>query len=63
MDVVTLGTAGLRGWRATLADAVAPAVARRSPLSEDQVRAAFGALFLALGVRYVVSALADLLRG
>jgi hypothetical protein len=53
MDVVTLGKAGLQGWRAKVADTVATPVARRSGLSEDQVRAAVGAAFLLLSVGYV----------
>ena len=41
-----LGAAGLQGWRAKAADAVAEPLAQRSPLAEDQVRAAIGGLFL-----------------
>jgi hypothetical protein len=48
-----LGTAGLQGWRAKAADAVAEPLAQRSPLAEDQVRAAIGALFFVLAVTYV----------
>lgn len=62
MDVVTLGTAGLRGWRTKAADVVAPPLARRLPMTEEQVRAAIGALFLALTVKYVVGAVSDLSR-
>lgn len=49
-----LGTAGLQGWRAKAADAVAEPLAQRSPLDEEQVRAAIGALFFVLAVMYVV---------
>jgi len=49
-----LGTAGLQGWRAKAADAVAQPLAERSPLDEDQIRAAVGALFFVLAVMYVV---------
>jgi len=49
-----LGTAGLQGWRAKAADAVAEPLAQRSPLAEDQVRAAIGALFFVLAMTYVV---------
>ncbi|SOD97931.1 hypothetical protein SAMN06272739_1665 [Blastococcus haudaquaticus] len=55
-----MGEAGLQGWRAKLADAVAAPVARRSGLSDEQVRAAIGALFLALSVLYVVNAVKQL---
>ncbi|MFP5489778.1 MAG: hypothetical protein ACLGHQ_15910 [Acidimicrobiia bacterium] len=62
MDSKTLGLAGLRGWRSSVANAAARPVARRSPLSEDQVRAVIGALFLALSVLYVVGAVRDVVR-
>ncbi len=54
MDAVSLGQAGLQGWRATVADAVAALVAQRSPFSETQVRAALGGAFFVLSVLYVV---------
>ena len=50
-----LGQTGLQGWREKLADGVAEPVAERVPLSEDQVRAAIGALFFVLSVIYVVN--------
>ena len=53
--------AGLRGWRKSVANAVATPVAKRSPLGEDQVRAAVGALFLVLSVLYVFGAVKELL--
>ena len=56
MDAVSFGKAGLQGWRARVADAVAQPVARHSPLTDDQVRAAVGALFLVLSVLYVAGA-------
>lgn len=56
MDAITVGKAGLQGWRGKVADAVAAPVARRSGLSDDQVRAAVGALFLGLSVLYVAGA-------
>ncbi len=57
MDAVSFGQAGLQGWRAHVADAVATPVARHSGLSDDQVRAAVGALFFVLSVVYVVGTL------
>lgn len=57
MDRRSIGNAGLQGWRAKAADVVAPPVARHSPLSDDDVRAAVGALFLVLSIVYVVGAL------
>jgi hypothetical protein len=56
MDAITVGKAGLQGWRARVADAVAEPVARRSGLADEQVRAAIGGLFLALSVFYVAAA-------
>ena len=53
MDAISFGKAGLQGWRAKLADAVAQPVARKSGLSDDQVRAAVGAVFFVLSVVYV----------
>jgi len=56
MDAVAVGKAGLQGWRGKVADAVADPVARHSGLTDDHVRAAVGAIFLALSVLYVVGA-------
>jgi len=52
-----LGTAGLQGWRAKVGNAVAKPVSQRTPLDDDQVRAAVGALFFVLAVMYVVRTL------
>ena len=41
---------------------MAKPVSQRTPLSEDQVRAAIGAAFLVLAVIYVARAIADLVR-
>jgi hypothetical protein len=57
-----LGQAGLSTWRAAIADRVAPVAAERTPWSEDQVRAALGAAFLAVSTFYVVSAWIRLIR-
>mgnify|MGYP000430351437 CR=1 FL=1 len=53
MDAISLGKAGLQGWRVKVADAVAQPVARNSGLTDDQVRAAIGAVFFVLSVVYV----------
>lgn len=63
MDAITAGKAGLQGWRAQVADAVAEPVARHSRLSDEQVRAAIGALFLGLSVLYVAGAVKRLASG
>jgi hypothetical protein len=54
-QVEQLGQAGLVGWRAKVAERVAPAAARRAPVSEDQARAIVGGLFFALSAYYVIS--------
>jgi len=56
------GQAGLQGWREKLADGVAEPVSQRTPLSEDQVRAAIGAAFFVLAVIYLTRAIAELVR-
>ena len=38
-DLQRMGRAGLQGWRTKVADGVATPAAKRTPLSEDQVRA------------------------
>jgi len=58
-DMTSIGQAGRQGWRAKVGDAVAPAVARRSPLTEDHVRAAVGGAFFVLSVLYLVKAARD----
>jgi hypothetical protein len=51
-----IGAAGLQGWRRKVGDRLAGPVSRRTPLKDDQVRAAVGALFFVLAVLYVVKA-------
>jgi hypothetical protein len=57
MDAISLGKAGLQGWRGKVADVVAEPVARRTGVADDQIRAAIGALFLVLSVIYVTGSL------
>jgi len=54
MDAISMGKAGLQGWRGKVADTVAAPVARRAGLDDEKVRAAIGALFFVLSVVYVV---------
>ena len=54
MKAKDLGRAGLAGWRETVADKAAPPIAARTPIDEDSVRAAVGALFFALSLSYVI---------
>jgi hypothetical protein len=53
MKAKDVGRAGLVGWRETVADKAAPAVAKRGPLDEDTIRSAIGGLFFVLSVIYV----------
>ncbi|MEZ5298494.1 MAG: hypothetical protein R2697_22515 [Ilumatobacteraceae bacterium] len=52
--------AGLRGWRSSVAGAVATPVSRRSSFDEDQIKSVIGAVFLILSILYVVGAIKDL---
>lgn len=45
-----------------MANAAAGPVARRSGLSEDQVRAGIGALFLVLSLLYVIGAVREVVN-
>jgi hypothetical protein len=53
-----LGHAGLVGGRKTLADRVAPQVAKHGPVDEEDVRAIIGVVFFAVAVYYVAATLA-----
>lgn len=55
MDATNLGRAGLVGWRRHVGERAAPAIARRTRLTVEQVEALVGAVFLALTVRRLVS--------
>jgi len=54
MDAIALGKLAATGWRSKVADAVAPPVARATPVEPDQVRAAVGAIFFVLSLYYVI---------
>jgi hypothetical protein len=57
-----VGHAGLVGWRAKIADLVAPRAAKHGPISEAQARAIIGGAFFALSVYYVVSTVVRALK-
>ena len=59
MSAVELGRAGLQGWRAKVADLAGPPVARSTPFTEEQVKAAIGVLFFVLSVIYVAKTIKD----
>jgi hypothetical protein len=61
-DMTQVGQAGLQGWRAKAGDLAAPALAKRTPLGEDQARALIGALFFGLAVMYVVKTVKEVLN-
>ena len=58
-----VGKAGLAGWRGTIADKAAPPVAARTPVDEDSVRAAIGALFFVLSLVYILGSIRRALAG
>jgi hypothetical protein len=57
-----VGTAGLAGWRETVANKAAPPVAARTPVDEDSVRAVIGASFFVLSLIYVVGSIKRALK-
>ena len=54
-----IGKAGLQGWREKVGDAAAKPVSAKTPLEEDHVKAALGALFFVLSVMYIVAAIKE----
>lgn len=61
MEAKSVGQAGLRGWRASVANAVAPRVSKRTGISEGQARALIGLAFLTLSLLYIVKSGRELL--
>jgi hypothetical protein len=57
-----LGQQALPSWRGAIADRVAPTAAKRTPLSEDQIRGFLGVAFLAVSTFYVVSSIVRMVR-
>jgi hypothetical protein len=57
-----LGQQALPTWRGAIADRVAPTAAKRTPLSEEQIRAMLGGVFLAVSTFYVVSSIARMVQ-
>jgi hypothetical protein len=57
-----LGQQALPSWRGAIADRVAPTAAKRTPLSEDQIRGILGVAFLAVSSFYVVSSIVRMVR-
>jgi hypothetical protein len=53
MEAKSVGQAGLRGWRKSVADAVAPQVSKRTGISEGQAQAVIGLVFLVLSLLYI----------
>ena len=63
MKAKDMGSAGLVGWRETVANKAAPPVAERTPVEEEVVRSAIGALFFVLSLIYVVGTVKRVLEG
>jgi hypothetical protein len=61
-NTTELGQQALPTWRGAIADRVAPPAAKRMPMSEDQIRAVLGAMFLAVSTFYVVSSIVRIIR-
>jgi hypothetical protein len=61
-NTTELGQQALPTWRGAIADRVAPPAAKRTSLSEDQIRAVIGAAFLAVSTFYVVSSIVRMIR-
>jgi len=61
-NATQLGRQALPTWRGAIADRVAPPAAKRTPLSEDQVRGIVGGAFFALATFYVVSSILRMVR-
>jgi hypothetical protein len=57
-----IGQAALPTWRGAVADRIAPPAAKKTPLSEDQARAAIGAAFFAVAAFYVAGTLVRMIR-
>ena len=55
MDALTIGSAGLRGWRAAVARTVARPVARATGAGPERVQAAVGGAFFLLSLSYVAT--------
>ena len=54
MDLTEVGKTGLVGWREKAGDGIAEPLAKRTPLSDEQVRGVVGAVFFALSLYYVI---------
>jgi len=57
-----VGEAGLQGWRARVADRVAPPISQRTRFDVNQVRRAIGLVFLGLSVLYLAKAVREVAR-
>ena len=61
-DINDIGKSGLKGWRAKVGEGLAGPVSKRTPLDEDHVRAAVGALFFVLALVYVLTTGAEIAK-
>jgi hypothetical protein len=63
MDVKRIGHASIGGWKEKAVRRVEEPLARRTPLTADQIRAAAGLYLLLRAVKTVTSATRAALRG
>ena len=61
-STIEMGQAALPTWRGAIADRIAPPASKRTPMSEDQARAAIGVAFFAVATFYVVSTIVRMIR-
>ena len=61
-NATEIGQQALPSWRGVLANRVAPTAAKRTPLSEEQIRAMLGGVFLAVSTFYVISSIARMVQ-
>jgi hypothetical protein len=61
-NTTELGQQALPSWRGAIANRLAPPAAKRTPLSEDQIRGILGAAFLAVSTFYVLSSIVRIVR-
>jgi hypothetical protein len=62
MKVKEVGHAGLHGWRERIADRTARSVSKRTPASEETLRALIGLGFLAASIYSLTRTARELLR-
>jgi len=62
VDVTAMGKVGLSGWRGAVVSRVAEPLSEKMPLSQEQIEALFGGVFLALATWEFVKLLRRVVR-